>query len=604
MVLPDTPAAAALAERLMTPKVGCITHASGRPWLLRPWRAAEVVSAQAGEARVAVLGRCLLTDQDLAARVAHVRDVRQVEKAVGTVAGSYHLLATVGGRVWARGVASAACRIFTTRVDGVPVAASGADIVAGLAGGALDWDMVAARLMDPPWTTTSWGGRTMWQGIEAVRPDEALLWDRDGTQRTVRWWQPPEPELSLPKAADAVRKALVEAVATCTAGGGTISSDLSGGLDSTSLCFLAARGGTAELVTLRWEGVDARNDDSHWAKRATASLPGATHLLVGADETPDWFTGVGSMRLATDEPAPWARDVAKQSDVLRRVREHGSRLHLSGGGGDELFTPSLPYLADLMWSHPLHVLRQVRRRCLDLRVSPAAGLWTLARRSDYQRWLRRAARDVTGEPVIESLTEQFGWQLPPRLPPWASPQAVHAARAVLDEAAERRPQPLAPRRWQHNILHQVREGGNTVRQMNLALPEPDYAYPYTDDAVVTAALSLRPEEADLPGSFKPLLTSAMNGLVPPEVLCRKTKGYYDADFHGALRRQRSEYLSLLDGSLLAKAGLIDPDRVRRAMHSHAAVSDTRLLLPTVACEVWLRSHVQAPTAPIRAGNGR
>ncbi|MGO4759478.1 asparagine synthase-related protein, partial [Streptomyces sp. 2MCAF27] len=209
-----------------------------------------------------------------------------------------------------------------------------------------------------------------------------------------RWWCPPEPVLPLGEAAQGVRAALMEAVDTCTAGGGTVSADLSGGLDSTSLCFLAARGDAA-LVTARWEGVDARDDDAAWAAQAARELPAATHLVVGRGETPDWFAGLGSLRLAAQEPGPWTRDIAKLDDVLRRVQAHGSRLHLGGGGGDELFTPAPSPWIDALAQHPGTVLKRARRQRLGWRISRWAMLRALTDRRDYHRWLLEAADRLT-----------------------------------------------------------------------------------------------------------------------------------------------------------------------------------------------------------------
>ncbi|MFD0392141.1 hypothetical protein ACFQ3Z_02660 [Streptomyces nogalater] len=93
---------------------------------------------------------------------------------------------------------------------------------------------------------------------------------------------------------------------------------------------------------MHWEGQDPDNDDAAWAARAREALPSATHLVLRGEESPDWFTGVGGLRLPSEEPCAWVRDFAKQSDLLRRVAYHGSLLHLGGGGGDELFTPFLP----------------------------------------------------------------------------------------------------------------------------------------------------------------------------------------------------------------------------------------------------------------------
>ncbi|MGW8846176.1 asparagine synthase-related protein [Streptomyces xiamenensis] len=588
VVLPDTEAAAALAHRLAEPGARSLRHASGRPWLVGARHGSTAVTARAGHVRVAVLGRSALTPEELRARIARVRDLPGVEAAVAGTAGSYHLLATVDGRVWVRGAASATCRVFTARVDGVPVAAPDAGTLAALLGAAPDAEMLAARLLDPPMPWAALGGRTLWPGVTAVRPDDALTWDRDGSERRVRWWSPPEPERSLREAAGEVRQALTRAVATCTAGGGTISADLSGGLDSTSLCFTADSLGGARLVTVRWESADPRNDDALWARRAAGALPDARHLVIGAPRTPDWYAGIDTLRLRTEEPVPWVRDVAKQSDVLRRAEAAGSRLHLMGGGGDELFTAAPPYLADLALSRPGHVLRHLRRRCLDHRVRTLSGLRAVAAPPGYPRWLRHLLRDLDGPPAHE-LLGRLGWQPPPRMPPWATSEAVHAARAVLRGVLEGRAEPLAAHRWQHFVLCLIREGGNAVRQLNTTLAGPPYASPYHDDHVVTAALSARPTETDLPGRFKPLLTAAMDGVVPPGNLSRTTKGRYDADLHRALRRQRRPLRSLLDTSLLAAGGLIDPERARGALHSHATVADINGLLPTVACEVWLRS---------------
>ncbi|MGO4752430.1 hypothetical protein AB4212_28130, partial [Streptomyces sp. 2MCAF27] len=82
-------------------------------------------------------------------------------------------------------------------------------------------------------------------------------------------------------------------------------------------------------------------------------------------------------------------------------------------------------------------------------------------------------------------------------------------------------------------------------------------------------------------------------------------------FSRALDRQRGEISTLLDGSLLAEAGLIDPDHLRRVAHSLASIADLEPLMSTVGCEIWLRSQERTPhhltrtstTALIRADAG-
>ncbi|MFF8641163.1 asparagine synthase-related protein [Streptomyces sp. NPDC015345] len=602
VMLPDTEAAAAVAGRLYRQGLRRVPHASGRPWLVGRWDARQEVSARAGEARVVVLGRSSARAPELRRRTERVRGPLDAEGAVAGLAGSFHVLASVGGRVWARGTASTACRLFTTRVDGVPVAAGRADVLAGLSGAGPDLETLALRLMSPPVTSTVLADRTVWRDVRAVPAQEALVWERDGRRgATARWWRPPEPHLSLREAAAAVRQALVEAVGTCTAGGGTVSADLSGGLDSTSLCFLAARE-AEHLVTVHWEGRDPRNDDALWAERGREALPSATHLHLTGEESPEWFTGVGGLRLASEEPCAWVRDFAKQADLLRRVAAHGSRLHLGGGGGDELFTPFPSCLQDLAGTQPWRVwgrLRHQRHQWRAGRLSVARGV---LRRTSYRRWLLDAAEHVDLAPP-SGFDGMLGWQPEPRAPCWATAEAVALMREALRSAAADDPEPLASQRSVHCTLQQVREGGNTVRVMNQTLAGPRVALPYTDDAVVTAALSVRPLEAVRPGAFKPLLGAALTGIVPAHILRRPSKGMYDADFYQALRRHRGQLLGLAEDSLLARAGLIDAERLRGAVRFHADADALDPLPYTMGCEVWLRSlegdrPASAPYPPV------
>jgi len=595
VMLPDSGAAAAVTERLCRGEVRSVPHVSGRPWLVGRWDARREVSAQAGEARVVVLGRSAARAEVLRRRIERVRRPSDVERAVAGLAGSFHVLASVSGRVWARGTASAACRVFTTRVDGVPVAAGRADVLAALVGASPDPEMLALRLMHPPVTSVVLADRTVWRNVRAIPAQEALVWGRDGRpEPAARWWHPPEPHLSLMEAATAVRTALTDAVGTCTAGGGTVSADLSGGLDSTSLCFLAARGAD-HLVTVHWEGRHPC-DDAVWAARAREALPSATHLSLAAGESPDWFAGVGRLRLVSEEPCAWVRDFAKQSDLLRRVAHHGSRLHLGGGGGDELFTPFPSFLQDLATTRPWRVWGRLRHQRHQWRAGRLAVVRGVLKRTSYRRWLLNAAGRLDLAPP-SGFAGMLGWQPEPRAPSWATPEAVATMRNALRTAAADTPEPLAPQRSVHCALQQVREGGNTVRVLNQTLAGPAMALPYTDDAVVTAALSVRPLEAVRPGTFKPLLGAALAGIVPASVLARPSKGAYDADFYHTLRRHRGQLLALAEDSLLARAGLIDAERLRRAVHFHADAAELDPLPYTVGCEVWLRSLEDDGWAP-------
>src|SRR6185437_407417 len=81
----------------------------------------------------------------------------------------------------------------------------------------------------------------VWSGVQAVPNGHYLSVAADGAGSSYRrWHRPPEPHLPLGEGAAHVRDALGAAVSLRTDGGRPISADLSGGLDSTSIAFLAA----------------------------------------------------------------------------------------------------------------------------------------------------------------------------------------------------------------------------------------------------------------------------------------------------------------------------------------------------------------------------
>ncbi|MFI0262305.1 asparagine synthase-related protein [Streptomyces sp. NPDC017056] len=605
-VFPDGGRGPAAARLLRARATEVVTHHSGRPWLLGSWPAGQVVVAAAGSARMAVIGRCPVTAEALADRLRALRDVSDTERALAGLPGSFHAVTSADGRVRVRGSASAVRRVFHARVEGVTVAACRADTLAAAVGAGVDERHVALHLLATPPPYPLGDGPGIWRGVESVAAGHCLLLDADGRAAIRRWWTPPEPELSAAQGADAVCRALTAAVDSCTTGRKTVSADLSGGMDSTSLCFLADRG-PARLVTFGWESVDPANDDAAWAARAAARLPGAEHVRPERTRAPLWFSGMTGLKAVSDEPGVWARDSARLATLAGHMAGRGSGLHLSGGGGDELFGDLPPYLHDVLRSHPWAALGRVRRA----RAVRRGPLWPLLRgladRSAFTRWLTAWADHLTQDrarPAPARYTSGTAWGTLSPMPPWATQEAVRAARDLLRAAAAEGPEPLAERRGRHAALSAVQTCGRAFRQVDqvtsgLGLP---YAAPFLDDGVIEAALSVRVAERSAPGRYKPVLAEAMRGVVPDLLLARSTKGEYTADFYSALRRNRSALAELFNDSRLAGAGLLDTTALGAGLGRPQLSADVlRALDNTLACEVWLRSVPGAFSGPVPGG---
>ncbi|MGH8899463.1 MAG: asparagine synthase-related protein [Egibacteraceae bacterium] len=602
VVLPDCQAALAVAE-MLRPQASEVVflHSSGRPWLLGRWAVDEMIVAETGRVRVAVAGFCPVTAARLSVLADQVRGIGDLDGLAAKLPGSFHLLASVDGQARVQGSISGLRRVFHTRIGGVTVAADRADVLADLAGATVDERWLAARMlyssMPHPLTDAC-----PWREVKGLAGDCYLLTDGAGAGRTVRWWSPPNPVVPLTEGAAALRETLSAAVEARTRAGGTISCDLSGGLDSTSLCFLAARGG-AHLLTVTFDWSDPGNDDRVWAERAVrelAALGDVECLFLGLEEMPLMYAAVDEAEEGVDVPFAVVRERARFAFIARQLTARGSRLHMGGFGGDAvLHIPGGAYLHTTVRAHPRIALNHLRGHRALRRWPLAATLRGLADHRAYRAWLAAAADGLAAPPPPARGVPPHGWGDPVRLPPWATPQAVDAARGLILEAAQDA-QPLAPTRGQHETLGLVRYTGGAVRQLTgvFARAGLRLADPYLDDRVVEACLAVRLHERTTPWTYKPLLVEALRGLVPPTVLERTTKGEFSADGYAGLRRYRAELGGLCEDPIMARLGLVDRDALRAAcLGLYPPNLPLSALDGTMACEMWLRRLEQATALP-------
>ncbi|MGW2863586.1 lasso peptide isopeptide bond-forming cyclase [Streptomyces sp. NPDC001205] len=584
-----------LSPRAAQP-VRTLDHPSGRPWIVGVWNETECVSAGTRRAALAIFGCCPVTPTELRSRAEQMTDLTQLDSLARTLAGSFHLVASLDGRVRVQGNASGLRLVFRTSTQGVTVAASSADLLARTTGADPDRGELAVRLLWPvphPLYETS-----VFQGIQAVSPGDALYLAAGGrTARTSRWWTPPEPVQSLAAGAPLVRQALSEAVAARTDAGGVVSCDLSGGLDSTSLCFLADRS-PARVIASTWPGRDPADDDLSWAKRAAGHLPDVDHVVWDADTSPLVYTDLLEIDDPMDEPTIGVMDRSRVLHHLPALRGRGSRLHLTGIGGDHIAWCSEAYYHRLLRRHPGLALGQLRG-FQALFNWPLPGMArALADGRTYRKWLADAAAGLR-DPLPANVIGALGWSAPPRLFDWATPEAETLARDALSRAAATA-RPLHPDRGLHTDLEAIRTCTRIIRiwddmaaRAGLAM-----ASPFLDDRVIEAALAVRPRERVTPWAYKPLLTTAMRGIVPDECLRRTSKAQASMDASNGLREHQGDLLALWEDSRLAALGLVDRkalcDLARRP--ASPGLQDA-ILYSTIACEVWLRSLDRRTATP-------
>ncbi len=659
VVLPDSAAGAAAAGRLSVPgaaagrsaapgatgsarEVGgalTVAHPSGRPWIVARPLVRKVSHLARGEDALVLIGPDRVPDAVLAGILEGARDRTGLEHRLARLPGLYHVVARLSGRSWIRGTATGLRRIYHARHPAAGTIASDRPaVLARLIDAPLDESALALRLLD--FLPHPLSRRPVWRGVHETGAGYGLALPvaAPGTAAVPgptehRWWEPPPGELPLVEGAREVGDAVAASVRAHVGGLDRISCELSGGLDSTALAFAARDTGPASLSLLTVAARDRYSEDETWARRAVEAAggtaapaartdgaarnghaapapdPGAApargrhpgpaldHHVIPAADAPYFYADLASTAAElNDEPLPVAPGRARAALLLGRARATGSRYHLTGYGGDEIFL-GLPHAyQDLFHGNPFTAWSHLGglRHQLGWPLLPTVK--ALLDRSAFPRWLAGA---VTAAPQPVARTPLLSWGVRQSPHPWLT---EHATALIAEEfrAAAEHAEPIDPWRGRHVDIDGVRMGARHFQAMEdigmtIGLP---VAAPFYDDRILEATLAVRLPERISPWRYKPLLVEAMRGVVPDALLARTTKDHMASDEHQGLREHAPEIAELWTGSRLAEHGLVDARQLLRlAAEPFSPVLVEHSISSTVAGETWLRTAENAWPAP-------
>lgn len=425
-------------------------------------------------------------------------------------------------------------------------------------------------------------GHTPYREIRTVQPGQATQ-VRSGNVRQWTYWNfNPDARIRYKKDADYeehFRHVFRQAVRRTLHAADPVLADLSGGLDSSSIVCMAddilAKGECTAPRIDTYSNYDLREpnrDDLQYlgivekrrgrpghhvdlSKQSDKLLPDNRKFAVAPG-------GMGSAdELRTKLESIW--------------RSGGYKVSLCGIGGDELtggVPDPRPELADLFFQ--MRILRFARQTIA----------WSLVKRSPWIRIAFRATALLLPA-RIRTLTAAEA-----ELAPWVDPRFARRCQISRRQlgSVERFGYWLPSRQETARTVAALarNQGANLGCTSELV----ERRYPFLDQDFIEFVLAIPRDQVLRPGERRSLMRRALKGLVPDEVLARKTKATISRGPLVALENDWHRVERLMDSSIISQYGFVDEQKLREALSAAKAGAPTQMLrlLGTVLLESWLR----------------
>ncbi|MEN6464615.1 MAG: asparagine synthase-related protein [Syntrophaceae bacterium] len=462
---------------------------------------------------------------------------------------------------------------YSRSTEGVLFGSHLEDLVAEEGIGDLDEEFIADYVANTSYSSPD----TPYRAIKRLGVGRSLLYERE-TLAELEGWDISRARPLEGTGDDYARmflSLLDKGVQAALHAGGPVWSELSGGLDSSTVMCMAARSGAGGLgaVSIVYEQY-AQVDESKWMQLVLERYPAQWHRLDGDSalpysEVPDRFCA---------EPGLHMVDWGGRRLYEEMVTGHGVAAVLTGQGGDLVFfgLGTQPYhLADLA--------RTFRLR----RLFSELARWRSAdrRRRSHLYWF---ANYIMG-PLVSRLR---GHSIRPVWHPGISPfiDPHYAKRMALDERYLRKPWRGRGTIEQSWFMENLSTVCGQIANLNQIPRTFDFRHPLLYRPLVEFMFCLPWEWKFNPETDRLLQREALRGILPEPLRLRKAKTIYDQPCYEGLRRGKAWSALLTDDPLVARRGIVDRARWIEAV-GQARLGRAHFLPQfeaVASLEIWLR----------------
>lgn len=425
---------------------------------------------------------------------------------------------------------------------------------------------------------------TPYRGIDAVEPGQVIT-VKERQVQNCRFWRPAEADeinyANDREYEEQFRHLFREAVACRLRSDRPIWSELSGGLDSSSIIFMADKiqaeesGSSQPITTLSFVHDPSVTFFDRRFMEVVEKARGRHGVYMGGEG--NWI------RLVSPEegfiPVPITSICISDINqtLSQRMKAEGVRVLLSGLGGDQVTWSNLepaPELGDLLfnlkpvqlhqrlqvWSEATHLpYLQVLWQDVILPFLPVALRARFQNQIELTEWLDRDFVKRTNiEERLVLPKDPFGFKLPSK--------RIQSSRI-----------------W-YIVM-------NIARGMHFEEAVYEKTYPFLHRPLVEFVMNVPIAQKLRPDETRSLMRRALKDLVPPRILERRNKGTTGEALCRGLAGEWSNIRSLFDDSRLGRRGYVNVNALVHALDRarHGIEFNISSLMQALALEVWLRS---------------
>jgi asparagine synthase (glutamine-hydrolysing) len=426
--------------------------------------------------------------------------------------------------------------------------------------------------------------RTAYRSIHAVRPGFALLVRDDRIERREFWRPDITHEIryqSNSEYEEHFRDLFRDAVRCRLRSDGPVWAELSGGLDSSSIVCMADQiVASGEAATSPVETVSYVYDDSPASdeRRFIAEVErqrGRAGHHFHEDESVGRYLHLDFGSIV--RPNPTYRFTARHDWVRTRMQQTGSRVLLSGIGGDNLLWSGAevsPELADLLVQQKLTSLhRQLKRWSHATRDSYGSTLWRGAVLPSLLQVLR--SRFTSHSPTSTLIDRQFATEI----------DRVGRSADELDAGGFKLPSARAQARMLSSVIRAVASCYYRDRVVT------EYRFPFLHRPLVGFLLAIPVGQKLRPGENRSLQRRALRHVLPPAILTRQSKRSSAEALCRTLANNWREVEWLFMKPRVCDYGFVDGVAFAEAakLIRHGLQNVTGELLAVLSVELWLRA---------------